>query len=267
MSSSKNEKTSPAASVTVLSANPSTLSICAPSCSRDLDVEKADGTIEVDEAELALAHYVVPVLEKGVKTALSKPTSPWVRFRVWYNPYRMVSLTSSRMSHSTLTPHSVQLFTVTFALNMVVVLMACLRRFPYAEKHGAAIALGNIVAAVACRNELFLRAVFWVVVKLFQKVRQAFLIYQPCSNPYLSQWTPLWFRIFWTAFLQHIGGIHSGCATASLAWFIFVLVRGFQNHVALHTPKVVLAWGVIAVTVTAVTLIAAAPWIRHYHHK
>ena len=48
---------------------------------------------------------------------------------------------------------------------------------PYAEKHGAAIALGNIVAAVACRNEMFLRAVFWVVVKLFQKVRQAFLIY------------------------------------------------------------------------------------------
>ena len=176
MSSSKSEKTSPAASVTVLSANPSTLSICAPSCSQDLDVEKADGRREVDEAEMALAHYVVPVLEKGVKTALSKPTSPWVRFRVWYNPYRMVSSISICITDSALTSDFVQLFTLTFALNMVGILMACLRRFPYAEKHGAAIALGNIMAAVACRNELFLRCVFWVVVKLFQKVQQAFLI-------------------------------------------------------------------------------------------
>lgn len=54
---------------------------------------------------------------------------------------------------------------------MVGILLACLRRFPYAEKHGAAIALGNIMAAVACRNELFLRYFFWVIVKLFQKVQ------------------------------------------------------------------------------------------------
>ena len=64
-----------------------------------------------------------------------------------------------------------QLFTLTFTLNMVGILLACLHKFPYAEKHGAAIALGNIVAAVACRNELLLRGLFWVIVKLFQKVR------------------------------------------------------------------------------------------------
>ena len=74
-------------------------------------------------------------------------------------------------------------------------------------------------------------------------------------------------RIFLTAFLQHIGGIHSGCATSSIAWFIFVLVRSFQNHVAQHIPKVLLAWGVVTVVITAVVLIAAAPWVREYHHK
>ena len=52
------------------------------------DAEKCESSIALDESSLAT--YVVPVLEKGVKTALKKPTSGWVRFRVWYNPYRMV---------------------------------------------------------------------------------------------------------------------------------------------------------------------------------
>ena len=82
-----------------------------------------------------------------------------------------------------------------------------------------------------------------------------------------SQWTPLSFRIGLTAFLQHIGGIHSGCAASGVAWFIFAVVRNFQHHAVNHIPKVVLAWGVITVSFTGLTMIAAAPWIRHYHHK
>lgn len=153
---------------------------------------------------------------------------------------------------------------------MVGLLLACIHHFPYAEHHGAAIALGNVIGAVACRNELFLRGVFWLVVKLFQKVSS-----YPDSplSPMLHhtdiwlQWTPLWFRIFWTAFLQHIGGIHSGCATSSIAWFIYVVVRNFQTRTADHIPIVVLVWGIITVIVSLIVLIAAAPWIRHYHHK
>jgi hypothetical protein len=41
-----------------------------------------------------LAHYVVPVLEKGVKSALTEPVSQWTKFRVWYNPYRKVCIHS-----------------------------------------------------------------------------------------------------------------------------------------------------------------------------
>ena len=81
------------------------------------------------------------------------------------------------------------------------------------------------------------------------------------------QWTPLWVRIFWTSFLQHIGGIHSGCAVSGIAWFIYAVVRAFQQHVEKHTPKVVLAWGIIAVIFSVVVMIAAAPWIRAHHHK
>ena len=53
---------------------------------------------------------------------------------------------------------------------MVGIVVAACHHFPYAERHVAAAALGNILAAVACRNEFFLRYLFWVVVKLFQKV-------------------------------------------------------------------------------------------------
>ncbi|PSR81910.1 hypothetical protein PHLCEN_2v6205 [Hermanssonia centrifuga] len=132
---------------------------------------------------------------------------------------------------------------------MVGIFLACIHHFPYAEHHGAALALGNIVSAVACRNELFLRYLFWVIVKVFQK------------------WTPLWVRIFWTGFLQHIGGIHAGSAASGVAWFIFIVVRSFQNHVAKHTPKIVLGWGVITVATCAITMFAAAPWIRANHHN
>ena len=77
-------------------AAPSTKSSPAASC-HEVDAEKADGSID---DEKVLARYIVPVLEKGVKTALAKPASRLTRFRVWYNPYRMVSLLSVLLSVS-----------------------------------------------------------------------------------------------------------------------------------------------------------------------
>ena len=54
---------------------------------------------------------------------------------------------------------------------MIGILVACLNKFPYADHHGAALALGNFVASVACRNEFFLRYfLFYPVVFVFQKV-------------------------------------------------------------------------------------------------
>lgn len=54
---------------------------------------------------------------------------------------------------------------------MIGIVVACARHWQYAEKHAAALALGNLTAAVACRNEFFLRYfVYWPLVKAFQKV-------------------------------------------------------------------------------------------------
>ncbi|EKM50039.1 uncharacterized protein PHACADRAFT_105487 [Phanerochaete carnosa HHB-10118-sp] len=201
-------------------------SSCAPSVH---DAEKAEGSILDDEK--ALASYIVPALEKGRKNALLKKPSLWIRFRVWYNPYRMM-------------------FTTSFALNMIAIVVACTHYWGYAENHAAALALGNLTAAVACRNEFFLR----------------YFIYWPLVWS-SAKWTPLWWRNFLTAFIQHIGGIHSGTAAAGVAWFMFLVIRTFQHHVAKHTPAVVLAWGIITLVVVWVTMVAAAPWIRAHHHN
>lgn len=80
---SDNEKSQPAS--TMHSVSDSTKSSPAPSIS---DPEKAESTFE--DEEKALARYLVPALEKGQKNARLKPPSYWIKFRVWYNPYRMV---------------------------------------------------------------------------------------------------------------------------------------------------------------------------------
>ncbi|KIP03418.1 hypothetical protein PHLGIDRAFT_26137 [Phlebiopsis gigantea 11061_1 CR5-6] len=193
------------------------------------DAEKGERTLEDDEK--ALARYLVPALEKGQKNARLKPPSLWIRFRVWYNPYRIN-------------------FSVAFALNMIAIVVACTHRWGYAENHAAALALGNLTASVACRNEFFLRYfVYWPLVKVFQK------------------WAPLWWRIFLTGFIQHIGGIHSGCAAGGIAWFFFLTIRTFQHRFANHTPAAVLAWGIITLIVVNVVMFAATPWIRAHHHN
>jgi hypothetical protein len=54
-----------------------------------LDSEKGHS---IFEDEKNLAKYLVPALEKGQKNARLKPPTLWIKFRVWYNPYRMVCI-------------------------------------------------------------------------------------------------------------------------------------------------------------------------------
>ena len=80
-----NEKEKTQVTVSTVEGTESSESSRAPSFR---DAEKADVSIFDDEKELA--NYIVPALEKGRKNALLKKPSLWIRFRVWYNPYRMV---------------------------------------------------------------------------------------------------------------------------------------------------------------------------------
>jgi len=72
------------------------------------------------------------------------------------------------------------------------------------------------------------------------------------------QWTPLWFRVGLTAFLQHLGGIHSGAGTSSLQRLLYVISRSFQNPQSTHVA-------VLAMSMLVVIFITIGHSIRPPH--
>lgn len=65
--------------------------------------------------------------------------------------------------------------------------------------------------------------------------------------------------------LQHLGGIHSGCATSGLGWLIFKVTLIFIDHKNNHDA--VLATGVVTNVLVAISIASALPWVRNTHHK
>lgn len=66
-----------------------------------------------------------------------------ILFQLWFNTYR-------------------KFFAFIVLLNLVGVIMAALDRFSYAENHPGALVLGNILAAILVRNELFGRFLYLI---------------------------------------------------------------------------------------------------------
>ncbi|KAL2753549.1 hypothetical protein ACRALDRAFT_1035914 [Sodiomyces alcalophilus JCM 7366] len=154
--------------------------------------------------------------------------SRWVRFRFWYNTYR-------------------QFFTFITLLNLVGIIMAAVGRFPYAVNHLGALVLGNLLCAILMRNELFLRFLYMVA------------IYG------LRGWAPIRFKLAATSILQHVGGIHSGCAVSGTAWLIYKVVDIALDSSVQH--EAVIATGVITAAFVIVSALSAFPWVRNNHHN
>ncbi|KAH8652896.1 hypothetical protein BGZ61DRAFT_500750 [Ilyonectria robusta] len=125
-----------------------------------------------------------PVPEPAVQTLTPVRPRPkisrWIVFRLWFSTYR-------------------KFFTLIVLLNLVGIVLAIVGSFPYAENHLGALVLGNLLFAVLMRNELFLR--FLYLASIYG----------------LRSWAPLSFKIAVTSTLQHVGGIHSGCALSGAA--------------------------------------------------
>ncbi|KZT39298.1 hypothetical protein SISSUDRAFT_984981 [Sistotremastrum suecicum HHB10207 ss-3] len=161
--------------------------------------------------------------------AAKKPkTSRMIRFRLWFNTYR-------------------KFFTFIVILNFVGVVLALSGHFEYARKYPGAFVLGNLLTAILMRNEIFGRFLYLVVNTLFAK------------------WTPLWFRLSCTSILQHLGGIHSGCATSGCGWLIVNVVDDFRNHRQNHDA--VLVMGVVTNLAVIISIMSAFPWVRNTHHN
>ncbi|KAL8342015.1 hypothetical protein RB598_003772 [Gaeumannomyces tritici] len=177
-----------------------------------------------------------PPLEKPMaspgKPAQGKGKKPkisrWIRFQLWYNAYR-------------------RFFTFVVSLNLVGIIMAALGRFPYAKNHLGALVLGNLLFAIMMRNELFLRLLYFVLIHG------------------LRGWAPTGLKLAVTSSLQHVGGIHSGCALSGASWLVFKTVDILIKIPIQH--KSVIATGIVTNVFVIISILSAFPWVRNYHHN
>jgi hypothetical protein len=156
--------------------------------------------------------------------------------------------------------------TIIVTLNLVGLILAIKDLWQYPWGYSSPLCLGNLLVAILVRNELFGRVVYLFVNKLFAKVRRGILtLISQISHVLTIQWTPLRFRLACTSTLQHLGGIHSGCAISGLAWLVFHLTVMFRHRKS--NSGAVLFIGAVTSIVLAICIGAALPWIRNTHHK
>ncbi|KAF8061509.1 hypothetical protein FPV67DRAFT_1703970 [Lyophyllum atratum] len=157
-----------------------------------------------------------------------KKVSKWIRSTLWFNTYR-------------------KFFTFTFGLNMIGLTLAASGHFPYAIRYSGAMVVGNFNFAIIMRNEIFGRLLYLVV------------------NTCFAKWPPLWFRLGCTSVLQHLGGIHSGCALSGVIWLLFKVVNNFRHLDVNHDSVLIL--GVVTNLAVIVSALSAFPWVRNTHHN
>ncbi|GJJ08479.1 hypothetical protein Clacol_002697 [Clathrus columnatus] len=157
-----------------------------------------------------------------------KKVSKWILWKIWFNTYR-------------------KFFTFVMTLNLTGVVLAATGHFPYARKYTGALVLGNLYAAILVRNELFGRFLYLIVNTLFAK------------------WTPLWWRLGCTSVLQHLGGIHSGCATSGFIWLVFKVTEVIIDRANNHEATIVM--GVVTNVLILISVLSAFPWLRNNFHN
>ena len=156
-------------------------------------------------------------------------------------------------------------FTTVVVLNLIGLILAIEEKWQYPRERTSALCLGNLLAAILVRNELFGRILYLLVNRLFAKVRSNVHITRQVSRVPTDQWAPLWFRLTCTSALQHLGGIHSGCAISGFAWLVFHLALKFSHRKG--NEAAVLFIGVVTCVALAICIASAFPWIRNTHHK
>ena len=135
----------------------------------------------------------------------------------------------------------------------------------YPRRYTSAFVLGNFLTAILVRNELFGRFLYLFVNTSFAKVSFGLPFSFELNSQYDLKWPPLKFRLACTSVLQHLGGIHSGCATSGFLWLFFKVVVILKEHK--KNLKSTLAMGVLTFIVVGVTIVSAFPWVRNTHHK
>jgi hypothetical protein len=183
----------------------------------------------VKEAPAAVSSSPATASPSGPsKKKTAKKVSRWLLFRLWFNTYR-------------------KFFILTTVLNLIGMILAAVGHFEYAENHLGALVLGNLLFAVLMRNELFLRILYTI------------FIYS------LRSWAPVQLKIAVTSVLQHVGGIHSGCALSGAAWLIYKIVDIIKHRSVQHSS--VVATGIVTSVLVIISILSAFPWVRNNYHN
>jgi hypothetical protein len=153
----------------------------------------------------------------------------WIRFQLWFNTYRCVEINKRDRSLS-LTIIFSKFFTFVLTMNLIGMVLAADGRWSYPRRYSAGCVLGNLLAAILVRNELFGRCLYLTVNTLFAKVSfhtlyTPYTILMPLpvdsssSSPCLHFCTPAsWRYTFWMRIIRiplvdishghHLGPLH-----------------------------------------------------------
>ncbi|KAJ7686465.1 hypothetical protein B0H17DRAFT_1160595 [Mycena rosella] len=179
--------------------------------------------------------------ERGLHPhSLTLPVFPW---SLWSLSESMASTPSS----SKFPPGHKKLFCVSLALNIVGLIFAVTEHWEYPRRYMGAFVLGNLQAATLVRNKFFGRCLHLVINTLFAK------------------WPLLRFCLACTSTLQHLGGIHSSCATTGAMWLVYclVLLIIYFKH---YLSSIIMA-GVVTSAAVLVSITSAFPWVHKHHHN
>ncbi|KAF4987796.1 hypothetical protein FDECE_15289 [Fusarium decemcellulare] len=157
-----------------------------------------------------------------------KKVSKAILLRLWFNAYR-------------------RLFTFIIILNLVGLFLAAAGKFHYARHNLGAMVLGNLLFAILMRNELFFRLLYMVA------------IYG------LGSWAPIRMKLWVASFLQHAGGVHSGCAVSGAGWLVYYIVVTIDHRDTY--PASIIVSGVVTSCLIIVSILSALPWVRNNHHN
>jgi hypothetical protein len=141
-----------------------------------------------------------------------------------------------------------RLFSLVFVCNITALIVIAL--FPQINRDWTGtVSVMNLTVAVLVRQDRVINGLYAIF----------------CSVP--KSW-PLWIRRQ-SAKIYHLGGVHSGAATAAVVWFIASVVFSIKRRIrasgSVPTETLVMSW--TAIVLLLAMLIAAYPTLRKRYHN
>lgn len=216
----------------------------------------ASSSSEVDETvpttpETKYAELEKVDLEKGTGAVVAANVVPYkfITEEAKLARDKKAEQASSRLQQANEWLSYYRMFFITiFTVNIIGIGFTLAHKWDTGREWSATFALSLITAGLLARNEMFLRCLYVTLLFLFKR------------------WPPFWFRNAITAFLLHVGGVHSGMSVAGTLWLITAMIEFFRQgpHVIHHA---VLVFAVFASVVLIVVCLSATPWIRDNYHN